>query len=102
MYIYIYSEANYKDTHTFVHVCLHIHTHTSIYVRIQIHRHLFVRTSYDMYPPPHMTCILLLIYTRIYLYAHAQILKCVCIYVCIYVCILADTSALAGNGEANN
>ena len=49
-----------------------------------------------------MTCILLLIYTRIYLYAHAQILKCVCIYVCIYVCILADTSALAGNGEANN
>jgi hypothetical protein len=72
----VYGEVDYKDAYAYVYVCLYIHTHT----------HLFM-------------CVYM--YTRIYMYTHAHIYTQVCLYMCIYVCLLADTSALAGNGEAN-
>jgi len=48
------------DTHT------HTHTHThNVYKKTHTHTNTQASTNesvpYDMYPPPHMTCILLLI-----------------------------------------
>jgi hypothetical protein len=53
---------SYMHARTHYHTRTHAHTHTHHLPHIAI-VHSIVK-SYDMYPPPHMTCILLLIHTH--------------------------------------
>ena len=68
----VYGEKNYKDTHTWVYVCLYIHKHTSIYVRIHIHSHLCVHIC-----------------------THTQVCACICVYICVYWLTRVHCQAMA-------